>query len=84
VAGASVAGASVAAGSVAAGGCVAAPPPQAVRTIEATIINDRTYISFFMVSFLLVLVFGFDRYYDRVMNIRERAHLLREKLVAQD
>jgi hypothetical protein len=57
-----VAGASVAAGSVAAGGCVAAPPPQAVRTIEATINRDSTYINFFMVSFLLYLGFGLDGY----------------------
>jgi hypothetical protein len=41
---------------------VAAPPPQAVRTIDAMINRDSTYKSFFMVRFLLYLGFGLERF----------------------
>jgi hypothetical protein len=51
-AGSSVAGA---AGSSVAGASGVAPPPQADKTIDAMINRDKTYKSFFIVRFLLIL-----------------------------
>src|SRR5687768_11678209 len=46
--------------------------------------SDSTYKSFFMVSFLLILVFGFDKYLDLTMFIGEVSHLLYIKILSHN
>ena len=55
---------------------VAAGAPQAARTIETMINRDRTYKSFFMVRFLLVIGFEIQNHRQWVKNNICESHLL--------